>query len=182
MPGSRDEVEALAHDLRERGWDGDDVLSDLIARLAAGEQPERPLLETDPGDIGDIIESGEGGWLDLTTGFAWPQSSIDDDALDDVPGPDDDPDRWLELPFVGSRVAWQYMADFVDVVTDARAADDLSSAVQGSSALAHFQRALDKHSDLRVHWRIHSSERHTGRARAWLDEAGYDAVPPASTA
>ena len=103
-------------------------------------------------------------------------------ALDDVPGPDDEPERWLELPFVDSRVAWQDMADFVDAVTDARAAFDLESAVHGSSAFSRFQRALDEHPDLRVHWRIHSSERHTGRARAWLDEAGYDAVPPASTA
>jgi cell division septation protein DedD len=86
-----------------------------------------------------------GGWLDLTTGYAWPQSSIDDDALDDVPGPDDDPERWLELPFVGSRVAWQDMADFVDEVTDARAAADLGSAVQDSSAFSRFQRAVDKH-------------------------------------
>jgi hypothetical protein len=177
-----DAVDALTNDLRERGWNGDGVLADLLVRLAAGEPAERPHLVTDPGDVGDIIESGGGGWLDLTTGYAWPQSSIDDDALDDVPGPDDDPDRWLELPIVGSRVAWQDMADFVDAVTDSRAAADLGSAVQGSSAFARFQRALDKHQNLRVHWRIHSSERQTGRARAWLADAGYDAVPPPAPA
>jgi hypothetical protein len=37
---------------------------------------------------------------------------------------------------------------------------------------------LNRHPDLRVHWRVHSSERRTGRARAWLADAGYDPLCP----
>ena len=34
-----------------------------------------------------------------------------------------------------------------------------------------------RHETYRVHWRVFSTERRSGRARAWLADQGYDAVP-----
>lgn len=70
------------------------------------------------------------------------------------------------------------MADFAEAEVAAGARRELEQAIHGSGAFKRFQATLDRHPGLRVHWRVHTSERRTGRARAWLADAGYDAISP----
>jgi hypothetical protein len=107
----------------------------------------------------------------------WPQELLDLGDTDDLPDPETDLQRWLWLATGGSRDAWQDMADFADALGDPAASRDLQAAIHGRGAFARFQQTLDRHSEFRASWRVHSSERRTGRARATLSEAGYDAVP-----
>jgi hypothetical protein len=51
------------------------------------------------------------------------------------------------------------------------------TALDGKGAFRRFQSALNRHEAYRVHWRVLSYERRTGRARAWLAAQGYDAIP-----
>jgi Uncharacterised protein family (UPF0158) len=167
----------LAEALTARGWDGDNVLAELITATVTASPTGRRLLAVDLDMLGDVLADGSGGWLDLGSGYAWPQDLLDDGALEDILGPEQEPDRWLGIGFGGSHDAWQDMADYVASLADGPAATDLSQAIDGRGAFRRFQKALDKYSDLRVHWRVHSSEVRTGRARAWLADAGYDATP-----
>ena len=74
------------------------------------------------------------------------------------------------------------MADFAESSAAANASDELQRAIRGAGAFSRFQATLNRYPDLRVHWRVHSSERQTGRARAWLADAGYDAICPTRAA
>ena len=90
---------------------------------------------------------------------------------------DPDPDRWLDVDSVGSRAAYQDMVDFTASLSDAAARNDLTHALDGRGAFRRFQSTLDRHEQHRVHWRVLSTERRAGRAREWLAEQGYDAIP-----
>ena len=84
---------------------------------------------------------------------------------------------WLDVPGYGSRDAYTDMTDFTADLTDPRVREDLAASLEGKGAFRRFQDALNRHDVYRVHWRVFSAERRTGRARAWLAEQGYDAVP-----
>jgi homoserine kinase len=55
--------------------------------------------------------------------------------------------------------------------------NNLAAALEGKGAFRRFQCLLNRHETYRVHWRVFSTERRSGRARAWLADQGYDAVP-----
>ena len=81
------------------------------------------------------------------------------------------------MPNEGSRDAWQDMSDFVDTVPDEDVRGRLAEAITGRGAFSRFRRVLDRHEELLSSWRIFESERRVGRARAWLADAGFAAVP-----
>ena len=81
------------------------------------------------------------------------------------------------MPGEGSRDAYRDMADFTAELTDQRVRGDLAAALEGKGAFRRFQDALNRHDTYRVRWRVFSTERRSGRARAWLANQGYDAVP-----
>ena len=116
------------------------------------------------------------GWT-WPCGLPWPQQLFDDGDPELIGDPDSDPDGWLWVDPEGSRPGWQDMADFATMIEDAAASTDLTRAIEGRGAFRRFQQALDRHDQYRAAWRVHTSERRTGRARAWLADAGYDALP-----
>lgn len=168
-------VESLVAALRDREWPGDAELIAQLTATASGAGPGRRPIAVDLDQLADVLGDQRGGYLDLSTGMTWPVELVEDDQLDDV-DPDDDPERWLDVPGEGSRDAWRDMADFTDELTDPRVRDDLRAALDGRGAFRRFQRALDRHETYRVHWRVFSTERRAGRARAWLAEEGYEPV------
>ena len=180
VAGSDASTASLIAALRERDWIGDPELIELLTAAATGTGTGRGRLEVDLDGLGDVLGDQRGGYLDLTAGTAWPLELIElgqVDELDPDDDPDDDPDRWLDIPGEGSRDAWRDMADFTRELTDLRTRADLEAALDGKGAFRRFQAALDRHETYRGHWRVVSTERLTGRARAWLARQGYDAVP-----
>ena len=172
------EVEALLGALRERGWPGDDVLIELLTAAANGTDTGRGRLVVDLDMLGDVLGDQRGGYFDLTTGTVWPIELVEDGQVEGLdPYEDPDPQLWLEVPGEGSRNAYRDMADFTDELTDPRVRGDLVAALGGKGAFRRFQGALDRHDTYRVHWRVFSTERLAGRARAWLADRGCDALP-----
>ena len=94
------------------------------------------------------------------------------------------------MPGEGSRDAYRDMADFTAELTDPRVRGDLAAALNGKMFFAapdHTKPAPGRvrplpgrpgrHDTYRVHWRVFFTERLAGRARAWLADQGYDALP-----
>ena len=172
------EVEALLDGLRDRGWTGDDVLIELLTAVATGTETGRAQLQVELEMLGDVLNDQRGGYLDLTTGTVWPAELVDDGQVEGLePFEDADPELWLDVPGEGSRDAYRDMADFTAELTDQRVRGDLAAALEGKGAFRRFQDALNRHEAYRVQWRVYSTERRSGRARAWLADQGYDAVP-----
>ena len=163
--------------LRTRDWDGDQLLADLLSSATDADPTGRTALKIDLDALADVRSDEGGGWLDLARGLPWPQQLFDDGDPELIGDPDSDPDGWLWVDPEGSRPGWQDMADFATMIEDAAACTDLTRAIEGRGAFRRFQQALDRHDQYRAAWRVHTSERRTGRARAWLADAGYDALP-----
>lgn len=53
------------------------------------------------------------------------------------------------------------------------------AAIDGKGAFGRFRRILDRHDDLWPAWNNSSAEARLGRARAWLNDAGYDVLKAA---
>jgi hypothetical protein len=172
------EVEALIAGLRDRDWPGDDVLIELLTAVMTGTVTGRAPLAVELDMLGDVLNDLRGGYIDLRAGTVWPAELIDDGQVEGPePIEESDPDIWLEVPGEGSREAYADMVGFTAEITDTRARDDLAAALEGNGAFRRFQAALDQHETHRVHWRVFSTERRSGRARAWLADQGYDAIP-----
>lgn len=174
VPGAGDTAASFVGALEERGFRGDEELADRL-RAAMG-HAAIPFLRPLAVDLemlamvleGDPAESG--GRLDLTTGECWPEFT-------DEFGPEtaelDDPERWLNVPNLGSRPAYRDMELFIDGLDDAALADRLRIAIAGRGAFRRFKDVLAR--DERAWRRYHrfTDERQRGRARAWLAEEGY---------
>jgi len=172
------EIDTLIAALDDRAWSGDDVLGELITAVVQGGATGRRRLTVDLDMLADSLNQQDGGYLDLTTGTTWPLELVEMGQVDGLESFDDpDPELWLDVPGEGSHDAYGDMAEFTADLTDPRVRDDLAASIEGRGAFRRFQDALNRHEVYRVHWRVFSTERRTGRARAWLAEQGYDAVP-----
>lgn len=181
VEGAVDLVPPLVEALDERDDDGDDVLTEQLTAATTGPPTGRRAVPADLDMVADLLEGdptyGFGGYLDLTTGQAWPEAAIegapDDDALDL-----EDDQRWLRIPHLGSRDAWRDMDAFADTLTDTGLAHQLADAIEGRGAFSRFRHVLDQHHDHVPAWLAFRDERRAGRARSWLADNGYDALPP----
>jgi hypothetical protein len=169
----------------QRGWEGDDDLADqLDSLLGTGATPLLRSLPVDLAELAGILEGDPGyggGRIDLTTGAAWPEESIDYavDAGAEEEDAADDPGRWLQVNCEGSRAGYQDMELFIASVDDPGQADHLAIAVEGRGAFRRFKDVLARWPEEFQRWQAFSEERQRGRARSWLASAGYR-VSPAS--
>jgi Uncharacterised protein family (UPF0158) len=181
------EAPGLARDciaaLRVRDWWGDKELADsLEARLST---PQVRLLKPLPVDLEELamVLEGDpvyaGGRIDLLTGEVWPNSAIEyaEEIGENDSDDDDDPERWLWVHPAGSRSGYRDMEWFISDVDDPDVADRLSIAISGRGAFRRFKDTLSRWPDLSERWYALSEERQRGRARAWLADEGYEAIP-----
>jgi hypothetical protein len=179
--GAADLVPPLVDALRERDDDGDDVLAEQLTATTTGQPTGRRAVPADLDMLSDVLEGdltyGFGGYLDLTTGQAWPEAVFENEPDDEAIDLEDD-ERWLNVPNLGSREAWWDMRAFVDTLTDISLAQKLADAIEGRGAFSRFRRVMDQHPDHVPGWLAFRDERRAGRARSWLADNGYDALPP----
>jgi hypothetical protein len=168
--------------LRARGWVGDEELAEVLhARLVAA--PARLLrpLTIDLEELAMVLEGDPvhgGGRIDLRTGEVWPQAAID--YAIEVGEEDeyvDDPDRWLWVHCEGSRAGYSDMEWFIAELKEPEVADRLSIAISGHGAFRRFKDVLSRWPDLMERWHGFSEDRQRGRARSWLADKGYAAIP-----
>ncbi len=180
-----DGLEDLARDveqrLRERRYDGDRELADMLACRLGGRAPMLRAVRADLDQVADLmggnLEHDVGGWLDLETGECWPQAMLDvveDELRPDIDG---EPDRWLFVDCEGSRDRWQDRYDFAEGLRPGRLRDRLLDGLEGRGAFGRFSRALNDEPEVLEEWRAFSSERERGRARALIVSCGYLPLP-----
>lgn len=169
-------------ELRERCWRGDSELAGQIeAALGWTGTPMLLPLALDLQELAELLEGDPmvgGGVIDLSSGNTWPQSILDGDGLVDEDDPDlDDQERWLWVHCEGSRAGYHDMQLFTADLPDGPVADRLARSIEGRGAFRRFKDTLDEWPELLTRWLEFSDERQLGRARAWLAEQGYAAVP-----
>ncbi len=170
--------------LRDRDWDGDAELAQSIdALLGSGATPLLHPLPIDLDELAGVLEGdvlNGGGRIDLRTGEVWPQVAIeyaeevgqfDEDDLEDE-------ERWLWVECEGSRAAYADMEQFIEGVGDPDRADRLAIAIQGRGAFRRFKDVLSRWPELAEKWYAFEEDSQRGRARAWLADEGYEAIPP----
>lgn len=178
VDGAENLAPQLVESLRAREYDGDDVLAEQLIAATAGPPTGRRAVPVDLDMLADLLEGDpsddSGGYLDLATGRAWPDASLEDvpgDALDL-----EDDRRWLRVDTLGSRDAWRDMRGFADALAVNPLAQRLGEAIEGPGAFSRFRVELAQHPDQVPGWLAFRDERRVGRARGWLADHGYDAL------
>jgi Uncharacterised protein family (UPF0158) len=165
--------------LRERDWEGDDVLADQFdALLGSTAMPDLRPLRVDLDELAGILEGDPmygGGRVDLATGEVWPAPAVDyaREIGQEDEDESDDPDKWLWVHCEGSRDGYRDMGRFIGTVRDPGRADRLEIAISGRGAFRRFRDVLGRWPGELDRWYAFSAERQRGRARAWLAGAGY---------
>jgi hypothetical protein len=181
--GAREVGSACAAMLRQRGWDGDDLLAyHLEGLIGTGPALTLSPLAVDLGELSNILEGDPvygGGRIDRRTGEVWPQPAIDYalEIGDEGEGESDDTERWLRVECLGSVGAYRDIEFFISAVDDAHKAKRLAAAIEGRGAFGRFRDALDAWPEEVDRWYAISEERQRGRTRAWLAERGYCVSP-----
>lgn len=167
--------------LRQRDWEGDDVLADEIDALVTGSERRGRTLQVDLGELAEVMSSGgddPGGYLHLDTGevvhaFLRHGAEYDEDVEDFEDVLTDDDDLWIYIDH-DPEESWRDMAAFA-----AAAPNDLRGiltvAIQGKGAFARFRRTVDE-LGLWSDWQVFSDDRQWGRARAVLRSQGIRPV------
>lgn len=175
---------ACAMALRERGWAGDEELATELG-AATGDQQRAAKMKGVPVDLDElsrVLEAGpedSGAAVDLVSGEVWPNQAIEE-AQQAPTHPDfEDTDRWLYLRPEGSRERQLDMADFISTVRDHSHREELLLVLDEQDPFQHFKLAVSRWPEEGRRWDHFLEERYRGRARWWLAEVGYRAVPRA---
>jgi hypothetical protein len=177
--GAAEAARRMVPALRDRNWDGDDVLADqLEAFLESGAIPSLRPLPVDLEELAGILEGDPvygGGRIDLETGEIWPAPAADyaRETGQEDEDESEDSDRWLWVHCEGSRDGYRDMERFIGTVRDRGRADRLDIAISGRGAFRRFKDVLARWPAELERWYAFSAERQRGRARACLAGAGY---------
>lgn len=141
--------------------------------------------EIDLSSIIQILNSTEGGmfgqygYLDVQTGKVLTGSS--EYPIEDIPFdengeiPEELEHRYLSIPNLGSRDAYQDMVNFIATVTDEKLRDLLGVAISGKGAFGRFKDVLrrSEYQSEQEAWFAFSDRAETARAVEWLAENGF---------
>lgn len=165
--------------LRERAWEGDDVLADQLgALLTTGVIPDLKPLPVSLDELAGVLEGDPqqgGGRIEVATGRVWPapafeyRTALSEEEEDEL----EDPGKWLWVHCEGSRAGYRDMERFIGTVSEPGRAARLDIAITGRGAFRRFKDVLARWPGELERWYAFSAERQHGRARAWLADAGY---------
>ena len=167
--------------IADRDWEGDAELgADLRRALGQSVTDELTAVPVEIEQIIDLLRGGEhhqGGRLNVRTGEAWPD--MGGTELDDILGADESDaeasgtDTWVYVDVVGPRAGYVDMEYFIAREVPAELVASFTEAIAGKGAFGRFRAQLRQWPDLEDRWHRYNEERWTGRARAWLADAGY---------
>jgi hypothetical protein len=172
-PGARETAAECTAALRERAWPGDEVLTAQLDASVGGAVFALQPLPVDLEELSSLLEGDPvwgGGRIDLDTGECRP-AAIDTEGKWEED--EEDTERWLQVPSVGSRDTYRDMRDFIATLDDQDLARFLSIAIQGPGAFRRFKDMLATSPAQQQRYWLISAERQYGRARAWLADNGY---------
>lgn len=176
--GATEAARIMVTALRDRDWEGDDVLADqLDALLGSGVVSGLRALPVDLDELAGVLEGDPmygGGRVDLKTGEVWPTPAVDYAVeIGQEDEDEDEDDKWLWVHCEGSRDGYRDMERFIGTVRDPGRADRLEIAITGRGAFRRFRDVLARWPKELERWEMFSTDRQRGRARAWLADAGY---------
>jgi hypothetical protein len=122
--GAAEAARLMIPALREREWEGDDVLADQLAVLLGSDaMPDLRPLGVDLDELAGILEGDPvygGGRIDLATGEVWPAPAVDyaREIGQEDEDESDDPDKWLWVHCEGSRDGYRDMERFIGTVDE----------------------------------------------------------------
>jgi Uncharacterised protein family (UPF0158) len=183
--GAAEAARLMITALRERDWEGDDVLADQFdALLGSNAMLNLHPLAVDLDELAGILEGDPmygGGRVDLATGEVWSAPAVDyaREIGQEDEDESDDPDKWLWVHCEGSRDGYRDMKLFIGTVRSPGRADRLEIAISGRGAFQRFKDVLGRWPGELDRWYAFSAERQRGRA--WLAGAGYyvrKGIPP----
>jgi hypothetical protein len=135
--GAAEAARRMIAALRERDWEGDDVLADqLDALLGSGAMPDLRPLPVDLDELAGVLEGDPmygGGRVDLVTREVWPAAAVDyaREIGQEDEDESDDPDKWLWVHCEGSRDGYRDMELFIGSVRDPGRANGWRSPFPG---------------------------------------------------
>lgn len=168
---------SIINRLISRAGAGDPELADDLLALLRGDPLAGRVVQVDLDMLSAEMEGDPdlttGGCIDLYTGEIYDDSAtnpmmVGEDAVIDV---DDDPDRWLRFPRIGSRDGWRDMEAFAERQQDRGLRTRMHHAIEGRGAFHRF-RDLVHDVGLAEQWDAFSTDRRWGRARAFLADGG----------
>ena len=172
--GAAEAARLMIAALRERDWEGDDVLADQFdALLGSGAMPDLRPLQVDLDELASILEGDPmygGGCVDLATGEVSQAPAVDyaREIGQEDEDESDDPDKWLWVHCEGSRDGYRDMELFIGTVRDLGRATGWRSPFPGGGAFRRFKDVLARWPGELDRWYAFSAERQRGRAgRGW---------------
>lgn len=123
-------------------------------------------------------ESGE-FFLDKNSGEIFVISDYTDDADARREQLDKEPDRFLFIPPIASRVGWNIMDNFVQSLKNNDARTVLERALDGKKPFRRFKDELLRYPDIREQWFTHHAARMTEIARDWLENNSVEYIDSA---
>ncbi|MGX4694636.1 UPF0158 family protein [Streptomyces sp. JNUCC 63] len=179
VPGARETAIACTSTLHERGWPGDEVLTEQLDTVGDGAVCVLRPLPADLEELSGLLEGDPvwgGGRIDLDTGECRPTLTDTEEAWEE--NEPEDTERWLHVPCAGSCDAYHDMEDFIITLDDQGLARFLGIAIQGPGAFHRFKDMPATSPAQLRRYRLFAAERQYGRARAWLTDQGYRPTPP----
>ena len=176
-----DVTTGLTAALRARGWDGDDILADVLEGDPAASLSKLTPLGVALDDLADALAENVGseGFIDLHDGQVWTETIIEasrDAGILDVDF--DNPTRWLTVVGHGSAAPYHTMQRFIATVDDHDTVGRLTDAIDGKGAFRRFYAQLERYPDLLTRWHRFNNDTRLGQARKWLADEGYQPSQP----
>ena len=144
--GLTDVADRLVDRLRERQWDGDDELANVLEHVIGRRPSPLPPLPVELADLGEALSEQDGteNYLDLITGTVWLHTMTDFGVADDLDIDFSDETRWLFVLGEGSHEAYRDLQRFIGTVDDDDLAAQLAVAIEGRGAFGRFRSVLER--------------------------------------
>jgi hypothetical protein len=139
------------------------ALSEELLSFEYNEMSEH--IDSEEMDINEVREV-----IDEHVDHAWKVSSF----LQQYQIRNDSEDRYVHIPFEGSRKAYRDMHNFKATVEDEHLRERLEVAIDGEGAFRRFKNVLSEHPEERQRWFEFSEKRKRRRARKWLEVMGLN--------
>lgn len=147
-------------------------------------EDDSPPLRRLPIDLSELdlaMESSDGTaewYLDLHTGALLMVSTYDPEVTQEESAAiDADPDRYVAVDNLSSHDSFQIMRDFVESLSDTRAAAALDRALSERKPFRRFKDTAARFGKVYDDWHAFHNAQVRKRAIEWLESEGIDAVP-----
>jgi hypothetical protein len=115
-------------------------------------------------EFGEFFLDKESGEIILISNYTDDNADVQRERLEN------EPDRFLYIQPIASRIGWDIMNDFMHTVSTVQVQEALARALNGRKPFRSFKEELLQFPDIREQWFAYHAARMTELARHWLEE------------